>query len=79
MKRAAPALLILGARIRSARKLKDWSQEALAHESGLDRSYVGGIERGERNITFTILCKICVALETDIASLTKGLPATRRI
>jgi len=50
------------------------TQEDLAHESDIDRSYIGGVERGERNLTFTMLCKISRALRCDVASLTKGLP-----
>lgn len=53
------------------------TQEDLAYESDIDRSYIGGVERGERNVTFTILCKIAKALKSDVASLTKGLPAKR--
>lgn len=78
MKRRAPAIQILGARIRDARKSLGWSQEVLAQESDLDRSYMGGVERGERNITFAVLCKICWALKTDIAVLAKGLPGPKR-
>lgn len=50
------------------------TQEDLAHESNIDRSYIGGVERGERNLTFTMLCKIARALHCDVAALTKGLP-----
>jgi transcriptional regulator with XRE-family HTH domain len=50
------------------------TQEGLAHESDIDRSYIGGVERGERNLTFSMLCKIAHALRCDVASLTKGLP-----
>lgn len=50
------------------------SQEALANDAGLDRSYVGRIERGEHNPTFVILIKICRALKCDLAALTVGLP-----
>lgn len=50
------------------------SQESLAHEAGLDRSYVGRIERGEHNPTFTILIKLCRALKCDVAALTHELP-----
>ena len=45
-------LKLLGARIRQMRQVRGLSQEQLALEAGLDRSYVGGVERGERNITF---------------------------
>lgn len=64
----------LGDRIRLARKEKDWTQEDLAHEAEIDRSYIGGVERGERNVTFLMLCRIAWALGRDVASLTHGLP-----
>ena len=48
-----------------------YSQEDLAYESDIDRSYIGGVERGERNITFNVLCKIAAALRCDVAALTK--------
>ncbi|HTQ35514.1 MAG TPA: helix-turn-helix transcriptional regulator [Steroidobacteraceae bacterium] len=68
----------LGNRIRQKRNAIGWTQERLADEAELDRSYVGGIERGERNITFSVLCQICSALRCDVASLTKGLPGGGR-
>ena len=64
----------LGDRIRGARKAADLTQEDLAEKSGLDRSYIGGIERGQRNITFTVLCQIVRALEIDIAQISTNLP-----
>lgn len=64
----------LGSRIREKRKSLGLSQELLAEKASIDRSYMGGIERGERNITFLILCKICQAMEIDIATITKNLP-----
>ena len=69
-----PYLDILGQRIRAARRELDMSQERLAHEAGLDRSYVGRVERGEHNLTFISLVKIARALERDVAALTTGLP-----
>ncbi|WP_209515721.1 helix-turn-helix transcriptional regulator [Sphingomonas sp. BE137] len=51
------------------------SQEGLAHEAGLDRSYVGRIERGEHNLTFAALVKLCRAMKCDVAALTNGIPA----
>ena len=68
------ALKTLGQRIREKRKTLGWTQEELADQARLDRSYVGGIERGGRNITFTKLCQVCAALECDVASITRGLP-----
>jgi transcriptional regulator with XRE-family HTH domain len=67
----------LGARIRSQRRRIGLTQEALALAAGVDRSYFGAVERGERNITFTVLCRLCVALKCDVALLTKGVPAMR--
>jgi len=67
-------LVELGNRVKSARKSLGWTQEELASASGLDRSYIGGIERGERNISFLSLCQIAQALKIDIASITKDLP-----
>jgi transcriptional regulator with XRE-family HTH domain len=74
MHKTAPELAELGSRIRAARKDAGLTQEELALESDIDRSYIGGVERGERNLTFTILCKIARTLRCDIACLTKGLP-----
>lgn len=67
-------LVELGSRIREKRKGRGWTQEELAAKADLDRSYIGGVERGERNLTFTVLCEICSALGYDVAALTKGLP-----
>ncbi|ENE1253168.1 helix-turn-helix transcriptional regulator [Stenotrophomonas maltophilia] len=64
----------LGCRVRARRKELGWTQEDLAANSGLDRSYVGGIERGERNITFTVLCELASSLGWDVARLTQNLP-----
>lgn len=69
-----PYLDILGKRIRQARRAIGMSQEALAHEAGLDRSYVGRIERGEHNLTFLALIKLCRALKCDVAALTNRIP-----
>lgn len=67
----------LGRRIRERRSALGWTQEHLAEVAQIDRSYIGGIERGERNITFTMLCKVSAALKNDVASLTKNLPKVR--
>lgn len=64
----------LGNRIREKRYTLGLSQEELAAKAGLDRSYIGGIERGERNMTFTVLCKISEALGCHVSALTKGIP-----
>jgi len=54
-------LASFGKRLVELRKARGWSQERLALESGLARSYLGGIERGQRNIA---LYNICVLAET---------------
>lgn len=67
-----PALVSLGAAIRAARQAQGLSQEALAELAGIDRSYMGGIERGEHNISIINLLKIADALGVKISVLTKA-------
>ncbi|MFA5970385.1 MAG: helix-turn-helix transcriptional regulator [Sphingomonas sp.] len=64
----------LGKRIRAQRKSTSLTQEALALVANVDRSYYGAVERGERNVTFTVLCRLCIALQCDVAKLTGNLP-----
>src|SRR5258708_6551112 len=64
----------LGSRIRRARELLGLSQDGFANRCGLDRSYLGGVERGDRNLTFGVLCEICNGLACDIATVTKDIP-----
>ncbi len=59
----------IGRVIRAARVKENLSQEKLGFEAGLDRSYVGGIERGERNMSMKILFKISKALNIKPAKL----------
>jgi len=67
-------LLRLGRRIQAERKLLGLTQNGFARDCGLNRSHFGGIERGERNLTFAVLCKICCRLRCDIANVTRGIP-----
>ena len=66
-----PALVSLGRTIRSLRVERKISQEALAYEANIDRSYMGGIERGEHNITILNLMKVAVQLDIKISELFK--------
>lgn len=67
-------LIELGNQIRELRKSKGLSQEQLALQAEVDRSYIGGIERGERNVSFLTLVKIALCLGCDIAKFTKRIP-----
>jgi transcriptional regulator with XRE-family HTH domain len=62
-------LIALGMAIRAFRQENGFSQEALANEVGIDRSYMGGIERGEHNVAIINLTKIAKALKTTTAEL----------
>lgn len=52
-----------GQAVRERRKAQGFSQESFAHYCGLDRSYMGGVERGERNVTLTNIERIISALQ----------------
>lgn len=62
-------LICLGKSIREKRMTLGLSQEALADKAGLDRSYLGGIERGEHNIAIINLVKIAKALGISSSEL----------
>lgn len=64
-----PYLLAFGENIRRLRQKRGLSQEAFAAEVGLDRSYMGGIERGERNIAVVNIIKIAKALNVEVGQL----------
>ena len=63
----------LGQNIREVRKSMALSQEQLALQARIDRSYIGGIERGERNVSFLTLVKIAEQLNCDVSRLTKDI------
>lgn len=64
-------LNLFGAKVRSERLRKGLSQEDLAFRSGLHRTYIGMIERAEKNVTLSNIYKISRALEIPIYELLK--------
>ena len=68
------SLTVLGQRIRAARKAKGLTQESLALEAEIDRSYVGQIERGEQNATVMTLARVARVIGCDVAAFCHGLP-----
>jgi len=54
--------VLFGRHLAQLRKSKGWSQEKLALESGLARSYLGGVERGQRNVALVNICRLAGAL-----------------
>ncbi|RJO66016.1 MAG: XRE family transcriptional regulator [Myxococcales bacterium] len=69
MKKQDKACAAFGRRVRSLRESKGWSQEDFADRIGIHRTYIGGIERGERNPTLTTIHKIARALGVKPAEL----------
>ena len=63
----------LGYRIRFLRQEKNWSIEELALEAGINRNYLGDLERGVRNPTLLVLNKIAIALGVDLSVLFEGI------
>ncbi|MCK2037588.1 helix-turn-helix domain-containing protein [Microbacterium sp. SSW1-49] len=58
-----------GERLRALRADRGWSQEHLAHEASLDRTYVSGVERGVRNVSLDNIHKLAAALGVSIREL----------
>jgi transcriptional regulator with XRE-family HTH domain len=66
-------LLKFGKKVREERKKLGLSQEALAEKAGVHRTYIGMIERGEKNITLANIQNVSKALKVKISKLTEGL------
>ncbi len=57
---------LFGARIKSLRESKDWTQEYLAERMDISSNYLSGMERGRENPTFDMLVKLSDALEAEM-------------
>ena len=62
-----------GSRVRSRRTELGYSQEKLAEKAGLHWTFIGQVERGQRNLTLHNVVKLSVALQTDPGELVRGL------
>ena len=72
-KRATDVLERFGQRVRELRKEQGYSQEGFAAACELDRTYIGGIERGERNVALRNIETIAQSLGITLAELMDGL------
>jgi transcriptional regulator with XRE-family HTH domain len=74
-----PAILVaFGRAVRDLRLSRGLSQEALAERAGLHRTYIGGIERGERNVSLVNIGLLSDALSVDLATLMAAAERERR-
>lgn len=64
-------LIDFGEKVREIRKERGLSQEELSYKADLHRTYIGMIERAEKNITLVNIEKIAIALDVEIAELFK--------
>ena len=62
-----------GKKVRQLRKQKKFSQEKLAQKTGLHRTYISDIERGNRNVSLENIKKIADALDIQLNYLLKGI------
>lgn len=69
MKEKHQNLIKIGNKIREQRSIKGYSQERLAEISGMGRTYMGRVERGEQNISIQNLIQIAFALNVEIKEL----------
>jgi transcriptional regulator with XRE-family HTH domain len=70
---SADLLTRFGGRVRRLREKAGYSQESLAEASDLHRTYIGSLERGERNVALRNIVRLAEALDVDAGELVKGL------
>lgn len=73
----SPAAAIFGERVRSRRHVLGLSQEALADRAGVHWTFVGQVERGQRNLALHNILKLAAGLKVDPAELIRGLRAPK--
>lgn len=69
----SPRQRLLGERVRERREKRGLTQEELAHRAGLHRTYMTHVETGRVNPALETLARLALALECDVADLTRGL------
>ena len=70
-------LKAFGFRIRKLREQLDWSQDRLAEESDLHRTYISGLERGERNVSLLNILRLARALKATPGKLLDHIGSKR--
>lgn len=73
MKNHSQVLIRFGSRVREIRQKNGFSQEVLALKAGVHRTYIGMIERGEKNITLENIEKISRALDVPLSKLFENI------
>lgn len=68
-----PRQRLFGERVKLRRLQLGLTQEALAHRSGLNRTYIGSLESGQRNPSLENIARLALALEADVSDLVGGL------
>jgi transcriptional regulator with XRE-family HTH domain len=66
-------LKAFGLRVRTRREALDWSQDQLAEQADLHRTYISGLERGERNVSVLNILRLARALQTTPGELLDGI------
>ena len=69
MKKQSRICIEFGRKVRKLREAEGWSQEDFAGRIGIHRTYIGGVERGERNPTLIMIHKIAKALGVSASDL----------
>jgi transcriptional regulator with XRE-family HTH domain len=72
-----PRQVEFGDRVRSYRLKTGLSQEGLAYEAGINRTYIASLEAGQRNPSLDLMARLAVALRVDLGDLVRGLQKKR--